>query len=101
MLCLGLPSELDTIAAIPAAPYLPALDERALGGVLPEERANLLQCATDGYAILVCEDEDEQASLYAQTVGDDGPTAANPHAGPGKVYAFTIDALGRIVNENT
>jgi hypothetical protein len=70
-----------------AAPYLNAVEHG--------------QQILNGYAVLVCEDEDEQEKLYWATVGDDGPTKTNPYEGPARVYALTVSRTGEPLNENT
>lgn len=59
------------------------------------------QVVSDGRGLLLCETEDECRRLYVLTVGDDGPTAANPYDGTDRVYAMVIDADGVVVTENT
>jgi hypothetical protein len=56
---------------------------------------------SSGCGIVLCETLDEANKLLHQTVGDDGPTAANPYNGPVRVYACVCDGNGRITSENT
>lgn len=50
--------------------------------------------------LVITDIESQIKSMYAQTVGDDGPTVTNPYSGPGRVYACTVfDGVYR--NENT
>ena len=83
-------------------PYADALDDK--GRLLAAPYLSVhehFQALADGYAFALCDDFDQAERLYGQTVGDDGPTATNPYAGPVKVYALLIDAQGKARNENT
>lgn len=88
----------DTIAdwaeLIEAAPYL--RDERP-----QTAENNCMQCIVEEAGVILCDTDEERDALYNQTVGDDGPTEANPYNGPCRVYALTISADGEFLNENT
>lgn len=70
-----------------AAPYLDA--------------GQALNLMATGNAMLVFDTEESMTQCYEQTVGDDGPTGANPYNGPGSVYALTCDSAGHLQTENT
>lgn len=59
------------------------------------------QMLVDGQGFIVCDSMEEVEALFAQTVGDDGPTEQNTYAGPARVYALTINSDGQLQNENT
>lgn len=59
------------------------------------------QVICDGYGFIVFKSLKEMNKAFWQTVGDDGPTKTNPYNGPVRVYALTISAQGRLLNENT
>lgn len=59
------------------------------------------QALIEGRAIIVCESEDEAYELFNQTVGNDGPTPANPYDGNARVYACIYSADGEPQTENT
>ena len=80
-----------------AAPYL----ERGFRDIQQHDDNNPAQCLMEGQAIIVCDTDEERDNLFSLTVGDDGPTQANPYAGPARVYALTISADGESLNENT
>lgn len=60
-----------------------------------------LQILADGQGFIVCDSQEECEALFQQTVGDDGPTDANPYDGPMRVYALTISPTRGLCNENT
>lgn len=72
---------------VKAAPYLKDL--------------KFIQLLADESGVIVCDSAKQRDELYAQTVGDDGPTKTNKYKGPCRIYALTIDADGTPVNENT
>jgi len=59
------------------------------------------QVVTDGSGIALFNTEREMKKYYNMTVGDDGPTNANPYSGKVRVYALTCDPNGQLLNENT
>ena len=71
----------------PAAPYIDALAH--------------CQILADEWGVVVCDSEDEVERYFDLTVGDDGPTEANPYDGPDRVYAIVIDPQGELCHENT
>jgi hypothetical protein len=70
-----------------AAPYL--------------RRKEFEQILYSSYGYIICDSKEEMLALYQQTVGDDGPTIANPYSGPCRVYAMTCGPNGEIITENT
>ena len=54
-----------------------------------------------GECLLFFADSDAAHEAYEKVVGDDGPTGANPYAGPVAVYAQVVRPDGRHGNENT
>lgn len=74
--------------AIKAAPWLTDTDA-------------WVQMAVEGYVILFFDTEAEMVATYNQTIGDDGPTEANPYNGPMRFYALTCGPKGDLRNENT
>lgn len=60
-----------------------------------------MQVMADEHGFIVCDTPEEMYALFDRTVGDDGPTEANPYAGPGNVYALEINADGTTRRENT
>lgn len=59
------------------------------------------QVFVDGNAILVFDSQQEMKDHYQLTVGDDGPTGANPYDGSARVYALTCGPDGELLSENT
>ena len=59
------------------------------------------QLFIDLSGFLLFDDAEEMERVYRQTVGEDGPTAANPYRGPVRVYVLTCSAAGRLLTENT
>lgn len=59
------------------------------------------QAFWDGFAIILCDTEEEMIKIYKQTVGDDGATELNPYNGSVRLYAKTCDPNGDLMSENT
>ncbi len=74
----------------PAAPYLTGLNNQNIADVI-----------SDGRGILMFDTKEGMEEYFAMTVGDDGPTTANPYAGSHKVYAVTCGPDGEFITENT
>ncbi len=90
VLYLSFPDNFEDVAEIyKAVPFLDPADHETS------------QAIADGEAIIICSTEDERDDLFAQVVGDEGPTKLNPYSGPCRVYALTISSNGELCNENT
>ena len=89
VLYLAFDPDQELEATLSAAPYL-RRDLAAFG-----------QLVADAGGYIVCDNDAEMEELFWQTVGDDGPTAANPYQGSGRIYALTCSADGQLRNENT
>lgn len=76
----------DWHEVLKAAPYLTVDDAQVLA---------------DGSAYILFDTEEEMVAHYGMTVGDDGPTKANPYNGPAKVFALTCNPMGETLYENT
>lgn len=76
-----------------AAPYLKELGK--------EDPGHLITILFDGHATFLCDTQQEVVKLFNSTVGDDGPTKANPYRGSCKVFALTCDNKGKLMSENT
>lgn len=59
------------------------------------------QLLCDRQGFLLFDSLKEMEEVFWQTVGDDGPTPANPYNGPARVYAITCSPEGELMNENT
>lgn len=82
-----------------ADPSVRTEEVRKAAPYLSEDQA--LRVATGGCAYLLFDSEEECYAAYDATVGDDGPTKANPYNGPVRVYALTCGPDGQTRNENT
>lgn len=70
-----------------AAPYLNFLDDG--------------QLLIDGQCLITDESISVIENLFAQTVGDEGPTKWNSYSGNSRVYALIIDKNGDFLTDNT
>jgi len=59
-----------------------------------------LQLRLNGWLLLLLATEESARRLFAQVVGDDGPSQANSYNGPHRVYAYLAGPDGGIT-ENT
>ena len=59
------------------------------------------QIVYEGFGYFLFDTEEEMLEYYGQTVGEDGPTKANPYKGGARVFAVTCGPDGQLLTENT